>query len=208
MIFKRLGIINKDQRGFTLVELMVAIAISALIVGGLTLTIFQLFGGHAQSSGEMTVIRQVQNAGYHISRDAQMAEVIKNADTDDPDTVNGTDVLILYWTEFTVWSLTEEGTDIYSIKHKVTYNLTDDERLLRYHYKNTALVDGQEHTWDYPAIDEFPNQESVTHIAQYITVCDYNQGTNTLAVTAYVGGYKPQSETRTYEIDPRPDTIY
>ena len=103
LFIKRLAFISKDQRGFTLIELMIAIAITALIVVGLTITIFQLFGGHAQSSGEMTVIRQVQNAGYHISRDAQMTwtgeeELIIG---DDPDTTDYVEVVTLTWYWYT-----------------------------------------------------------------------------------------------------------
>jgi hypothetical protein len=151
----------------------------------------------------------VQNVGHYISRDAQMAEVVLPAGTDDPDTVDGTDVFIIYWTEFTSWTSDPGVTPpITSIKHKITYNLTNDGRVIRYHYKNTNLIGGQEHTWDYPAIDEFPYPESVTPIAQFITDCDYNQGTGILTVTASTGGYESKSETREYEVMPRPDEMY
>jgi prepilin-type N-terminal cleavage/methylation domain-containing protein len=211
MIFSKSGIINKDQKGFTLIELLIAVAITGIIAVALTMTISGLFRGHAQSSNEMDVVRQVQSVGHWVTRDTQMAEKIEPSETDDPDTTEGTDILTLYWTQYTSWTFNVvDGVGeliITSIKHKITYNL-DDERLLRYHYKNTDLVDGLDHTWDYPAIDEFPFLNSVTPVAQFITYCDYNQGTDILTVTASVSGFEPKSETREYEIIPRPDEMY
>ncbi len=74
MIFRRLGLIHKNQRGFTLIELVIAIAITGLITSGITMTIFQVISGNARSSNHMIAIRQVQNAGYWVSHDAQMAQ--------------------------------------------------------------------------------------------------------------------------------------
>lgn len=196
---KRLAVINKNQSGFTLIELIVAIAITSIITLGIMMTIFQVMSGNVRNSGEMNVVSQVQNTGYWISSDIQMADEIY-LDTDDPDTEDGIDVLVVYRTEFTTWS----DEEVLSVKHRVTYNLTDDNRLMRYQWS----TDAAEHTGGYPAINEFPNQESVTLIARDITVCDYNQGTNTLTVTASVGGWQPQTETRTYETMPRPAIIY
>jgi len=69
MIFHRLKSIHKNQKGFTLIELIVAIAITALIIG--------------VSSNHMKAVRQVQNAGYWISHDVQMAQsVVPAADAD------------------------------------------------------------------------------------------------------------------------------
>lgn len=74
MIFHRLGLINKNQKGATLVELLIVIAISGIISSAASMTIFQVFNGSARSSNHMTAIKQVQNAGYWVSHDAQMAQ--------------------------------------------------------------------------------------------------------------------------------------
>ena len=77
MMFPRLGLIkrmNKDQKGFTLLEMLLAILIGSLIAGGITATIFQVVMGSARTNNHMIAVRQVQNAGYWVSHDAQMAQ--------------------------------------------------------------------------------------------------------------------------------------
>lgn len=86
-----IGSINKGQRGFTLVELLVAVAISGLITSGLTMSIFQVFDSNARNSSEMTVVRQVQNAGHWVSRDTLMAQAVLP-----------TEALIVSWDQYTV----------------------------------------------------------------------------------------------------------
>ncbi len=202
-MLSKLENIIKNQKGFTFIELIIAVAITGLIVGGITLTIIQLFGGHAQSSGEMTTLRQVQNAGYHISRDAQMAETVDTSD--DPGTEDITEILTVIWTEYHDWKsepvLDEEDNIIGYVspitKHKIIYTL-DDNRLDRHEYRTPVIREDEPIEY---------SLYSVTRVAQYITLCEYNQDSNVLTVTATTGGFKSQTETRTYEINPRPDTI-
>jgi prepilin-type N-terminal cleavage/methylation domain-containing protein len=121
MILRRLGIANKEQSGFTLIELIVALAITGLLAGGLSATIFQVLNGNAQSSSQMNVVRQVQNAGYWISQDTLMAQIVaRSGATGFP--------LTLTWTEF--------GVD--EDEHQVVYTLVADQ-LKREHYTNSVL---------------------------------------------------------------------
>ena len=76
MIFHRLGFINKNQRGFTLIELMIAITIIGLISSATTTAIFQMLNVSSVSTNHMTAVKQVQNAVNWISRDAQMAQIV------------------------------------------------------------------------------------------------------------------------------------
>ena len=179
MIFHRLGLIHKNQRGFTLIGLLVAIAITGLITGGLTTTIFQVFTVNALTSNHMTAVRQVQNAGYWISHDAQMAQSV---DTND-DMVPPEEVLTL------AWDLTEYG----GTEHQVIYTLVGNE-LKRAHYTNSSL-------------------DATTIVAQYIDSIEvvprpFAGGKLTLTVTASLSGWQPASETRIYEVVPRPDEVY
>ena len=74
MIFRRLGLINKNQRGFTIIELLIAFTVTALITGAITETIFQVFNGSTLTANHMTAVKQLQNAGHRVSGDAQMAQ--------------------------------------------------------------------------------------------------------------------------------------
>ena len=176
MIFHRLGLIHNNQRGVTLVELIVAVAITGIITGGITMTIFQVFGGNERTSNHMTAVRQVQNAGYWISHDTQMAQdVDTGASSGFPLTLTSTD-----------W----DSGDM----HQVIYTLLVDNKLQREHYTNLNL-------------------DATTIVAEYINpdetscVWDDAEGKLTLTVTATMVGWKSASETRIYEVIPRPGSL-
>lgn len=109
MIFHGLRLFHKNQMGFTLTELMLAIAITGVITGGVTTTIFQVFNMNTRTSNHMTAVRQVQNAGYWVSHDALMAQRV---------VITGVSGFPLYLT----WTDWESG-DV----HQVTYTLADNK---------------------------------------------------------------------------------
>lgn len=84
-----------SERGFTLIEMLIAITVTALASGAASVAIFQILKNIERNSDHMTVVRHVENAGDWISRDAQMAL-----------SANGTasltlpDFLIINWTEW------------------------------------------------------------------------------------------------------------
>jgi len=81
------------EKGFTLLELLVSLAIIPLVALSASATMFQISKSTDRNRDYMTAVRQVQNAGYWISRDAQMANSI---------TTNTTlpDFLTIGWTEW------------------------------------------------------------------------------------------------------------
>ena len=100
---------KRSERGFTLIELLVVLAISAVITIAAGMATVQVISVTRNSNDNMTVIRQVQSAGYWISRDALMAEYASVGS-------NPEDFLTLNWTE---WSHDEDEDSIY---HTVTYS--------------------------------------------------------------------------------------
>ncbi len=120
MIGHIVRLLNKNQRGSALIELVVIIAITGIIAAGITSTIFSVFSGNVNASGRMTAVRQVQNAGYWISHDVQMAQSVAPAADPDPDG----------------FPLTLTWTDRNGDQHQVVYTLLADNKLQREHYTN------------------------------------------------------------------------
>jgi len=78
MTMKKLG---KGEKGFTLVELLIVIAITGLIAGGLTTTIMQVLSMSHDTANHMTAVRQVQQAGFWVSPDVQMAQNVTTSES-------------------------------------------------------------------------------------------------------------------------------
>jgi len=170
---------KQGEEGFTLIEIVMVIAIIALIVSAAMMATFQVVRGTERSNDHMTAVNQVQNAGYWISRDTQMAKIVAAADLTPPD------FLILSWDERDE----EESVDQY----KVIYMLEA--------MPGSELKKLQRHL----SINEGP--DTATFVAQYIepdkTSCNFTDNKLTLTVTAAGGSGSPKSETRVYEVTPR-----
>jgi prepilin-type N-terminal cleavage/methylation domain-containing protein len=120
MIFRNIKLFFKKQPGFTLIELMVSLAITGFIGLGTTMSIVQVLNETSRNSDYTAASRNAMNAAYWIGRDAQMAQVISGA-ADFPNTAN----LTLSWQD---WN---------NSSYNVTYSLEND-RLFR-----TYTIDGQ-----------------------------------------------------------------
>jgi len=162
-----------------MIEFVMALSITVIISGVITATIFQVITGSSRTNNHMIVIRQVQEAGFEVSRDVQQAQVVTLAEeaSDDPDG--------------TRFPLELEWTDWEGVSNTVTYEIVDAELLRRHD------VDGVGGDW--------------ARIAQYIntdpamTNCAIDAGKLIFKVTATLGnGSEEESETRVYEIMPRP----
>jgi prepilin-type N-terminal cleavage/methylation domain-containing protein len=60
-------LIHKGQKGFSLLELLVTLAITGLITTSITMVISQTFTGSTRSANHMAAVRQVQETGYWVS---------------------------------------------------------------------------------------------------------------------------------------------
>jgi len=183
MMRHRLGLLKRNQRGFTLIELIVAIAISGAIGGGVLLSIYQVSGYQAMDRARLTCVKQVENAIHYVVRDAQMAQQVTLAGDDD------NFPLTLSWTE---WNKDDDS----NIEHEVIYSIVSGE------LKRSCYVNRGE-----------PSETLVENVvARYIdsdpdnTNCDYAGGVLSLELTAAITGFpKEVSETREVEITTRPD---
>lgn len=190
MIFHKLALINENQKGFTLIELIVGLAIIVSIMVGITTSIFQVFSVNTKSTNHMTASMQVQNAGHWFSNDTQMAQVIA---TDDDVGTQETEVLTLTWVG---WERKGQQDNQLIDTYVVGYTY-DDNKIWRNQKITTDKYDS-----DGSFIETIENITS-SLIAEHITTLAVSAtgGKVTLTITASVG---ETMEDRTYEITPRP----
>jgi len=110
MKFPKLSLINRNQRGFTLMEMVVAMALTGVITGAITSTIFQVINTSSSTSNHMIAVRHAQEAGFQVSCDVQQARVV--TPEADPDGFP----LVLTWTDWSGTTSTVqykiEGTEL------------------------------------------------------------------------------------------------
>ncbi|MFQ5826809.1 MAG: PilW family protein [Dehalococcoidia bacterium] len=114
----------KHQRGMTLVELLVASAITALVAGGVGPAIIQFMTVTDSTSDGLAALHDVRIATHWIARDAHMAQT-----TDLVDGAPPVSAMILEWTDRYA-----EG----SVDHTSSYSLVGQE--LRRNYDGQVMV--------------------------------------------------------------------
>jgi len=177
MIFHR-RLIDQNQGGFILIELLLALALTGLIISGITMSIFQVVNANRQVSSNMIAITQAENLGYWITRDAEMAQSI----------IAGTENLTLAWGG---WEYQDAG-NTYVNTYKVSYIQAGSE-IRRLQEVTTYDSSGQ----------SLGTATSRILVAKYITaIAPEMVGSQLVAVliTASVGEVE---EARTYEVTPR-----
>jgi prepilin-type N-terminal cleavage/methylation domain-containing protein len=165
---------NNRGDGFTLIEVVIAIAVGAIISLAVVSSIAQVIDGSARSSNRMTAMRQVQNAGYWVSRDAAMAQ----------NTTTSPDFLTFMWTGW-------------------------DNRVTRVRYVLEDAPGGLKNLRREQQVDDYVIGSTL--VGQYVdasrTSVTFAPGDMTFTVTSKVGvGAKVSTETRVYQVKPRPGT--
>jgi prepilin-type N-terminal cleavage/methylation domain-containing protein len=125
---------QRKKRGFTLLEMLVAIAIGALIVGAIAAVFSQTLTVSTSSSNREEAVKRVENAMHWIDRDGQMASRDLIAQT--PPIPN---FLVLTWTTF------DNDTHVvtYSISNSV---LKRSEKINGGAAKTTTIADSIDST--------------------------------------------------------------
>jgi prepilin-type N-terminal cleavage/methylation domain-containing protein len=76
MILRKSGRILRGQPGFTLIEVMVALAIISLIGGGVSTATIQILKQGVRNGDYTTASQYTMNAIHWLSRDAEMSQTI------------------------------------------------------------------------------------------------------------------------------------
>ena len=107
-----------NQKGFTLIEILVAMLVGGMITAGVITGIFQIVYGAGEIREESVALADIDNAAHWLTRDVVLAQ---NTDLDPGPPVKMT----LTWNDSTWWAEQEE-----SVSHSViyTYSGTDLQR--------------------------------------------------------------------------------
>ena len=87
----------KGEKGYSLIELLVAISVTAVLAAGAGMTTFQIFRSSKQNNDWNVAVRQAQSLGQWISQDALMVNTIDIGD--DPETED-VEFISLFWKDW------------------------------------------------------------------------------------------------------------
>jgi prepilin-type N-terminal cleavage/methylation domain-containing protein len=169
--------LRKGQGGFTLIEIVIAIAIAGLITAGITVAIMQILTINTRASNHMVAVRQVQQAGKEVSKDTLQAQTVNASGTQGFP-------LILSWAE---WGTNQTHT----VKYELVGPPDEVKKLQRTH-----SINGGNLTVTTVAEYIASNQTSCAPLG----VLPAGSALS-FTVTATLGD---QSETRLYEVERRP----
>jgi prepilin-type N-terminal cleavage/methylation domain-containing protein len=110
---------GKKQKGYGLIEMVAGLALAGILTTGVTTFAVQTITEGARSNNNMQAICQLENAGFWVSRDVQMAENITLGQS-------AGFPLQLAWKDFD------------QNEYQVTYNMTDGQ------IKRTLVENGGE----------------------------------------------------------------
>jgi prepilin-type N-terminal cleavage/methylation domain-containing protein len=170
--------LKKDQRGFSLIELVIVIGLTGIITAAITGAILGVFNTDARTRDDMTAVYQVRQAGKLVSQDILQAQSV-NA------TGGSGFPLRLTWTD---WAT--------GYTHAVNYTLENMPGGLK-RLQRSESVNGGAPTVN-PLVAEYIDPSHTSCVPLGVLQAG---ATLTFTVTATVGG---QSETRVYEVKPRP----
>ncbi|MFQ6121812.1 MAG: PilW family protein [Dehalococcoidales bacterium] len=111
-----------NQKGFTLIEITVAMAVGAMLLAGILAAIYQVVWGSARTNDQVIALTDVNHATLWIKYDLQMAQETNLIDGDP--IPQGS--LSLRWVDNTGWAEEEERN------HSANYTLSGTELLRNY----------------------------------------------------------------------------
>ncbi|MFB0559404.1 MAG: type II secretion system protein J [Dehalococcoidales bacterium] len=119
--------VKNSQKGFTLVEILVVMAVSGVLLVGIVVAIFQTVRVTTGSSTQITALENIKSCAYAINKDVRMAATANLSDGAPP-----VDYLILDWR-----SWYDENGELSPVDHHCKYYLSGGE--LQRNYDDTDI---------------------------------------------------------------------
>jgi prepilin-type N-terminal cleavage/methylation domain-containing protein len=86
--------IRRSASGFTLIELVMALAVSGILLSAISASLYQVFTNSQKNTAHMLAVKQVENAVHFLVRDVEMAQHVRTSGLDTGE------VLELSWTDW------------------------------------------------------------------------------------------------------------
>jgi len=119
------------QKGFTLVEVLLATAVGGILIWGTVTAIYQVVWGTNRTNSQVVALTDVHHAALRMKKDLQMAQLAERAQStlDEHLSLDGSNVTLLpgdytvklSWTDYTSFDLEENRT------HTSRYELSGSE---------------------------------------------------------------------------------
>ena len=148
------------EKGFTLVELLVALAVGSVILTGAVLSIYSIMVTNVRGNGQVVALTDINRAALAIKNDLLMAQTTDLVDGVPKSSAN------LTWYDYTSSFGSAFGTD-----HSASYSLAG--RQLRRTYDGTVSIVGRN-------VTSISFTQSVTQTGKAVTVI-ISTGNTTLA---------------------------
>jgi len=185
---------KNNQKGFTLIEMLVMLAMGGMILTGIIVAIFQATEITAESRTKITALENIKIISNQLSKDIRTSSGTTLADG-----AEGESVLGLTWT---TWYDETDELISYGIDHYSEYTLLGDEGTIQLQYWEWECnpADHEEGYCDLESWWESTSPINTTTIGQYISNIEFSRDGSiiTTAITSSPEGKAETAETRTY----------
>ena len=160
-----------SQKGYTLIELLVALAVGSLVIVAALAVIYQVVWNTSRANSQVIVLTDANQAALQLKKDIQMAQ---SAD------FSGDYIVKLIWIDYTSFDLAGNKS------HSSAYNLLSDGVLQRTDESGTKSIVGRNIT----SVD----------ITTRAPPPDGNERVIDVVITAAEGDITPRSETLEFSV--------
>lgn len=159
----------RGQKGFTLIEVLVSMAVAGLLLSGVVVAIFQTTGTTMRSTTQITALENIKSAAYAVSKDVRRASTTT--------LVGGAPAVASLTLDWTVWYDSGGNLITNGEYHRVQYSLSSSKLLRR---EGTYLPSAPQTP---PIPDGSFTWQAWTTAAKYISSIAFSRQVNIIRMT-------------------------